>query len=278
MKKKGIITLIGLLLIQLMFGTMLFAQETEEVANPNEVVAQENVTQTETVKEETVQEFETVPDMGTMETLARKLVGSGLVELFIKGGFSMWPMLVLLIWAIATVIWKIVALFYAKINLNDFLDKIVPIIESGEYEKASEICAKTRGPVATIIRIGLQKANHSVEAVEKSIENAAVLEMAFLEKGFVALSTTISLAPMFGFFGTLVGMIEAFDAIAKAGEVDPTIVADGIKVALITSAAGLAIAIPVQFFNNIFMSMVDGMVIDMQRGSEKLIETLVYKK
>ena len=114
--------------------------------------------------------------------------------------------------------------------------------------------------------------------MEKSIEAAGVIEMAFLEKGFIPLSTTINLAPMLGFFGTMVGMIRAFKDIAAAGEVDPTIVASGIEIALITTAAGLAVAIPVQFFNNMFLGMVDTLVMDMQRGSEKLIETLVENK
>ncbi|HCX73446.1 MAG TPA: biopolymer transporter ExbB, partial [Candidatus Cloacimonas sp.] len=125
---------------------------------------------------------------------------------------------------------------------------------------------------------GLQKADKDVEAVEKAIENAGIIEMAFLEKGFIPLSTTINLAPMLGFFGTMVGMIRAFADIAAAGEVDPTIVASGIQIALITTAAGLAIAIPVQFFNNMFLSMVDGFTMDMQRGTEKVIETLVENK
>ena len=136
----------------------------------------------------------------------------------------------------------------------------------------------TRGPVAAILHAGLIKADKGVEAVEKAIENAGVIEMAFLEKGFIPLSTTINLAPMFGFFGTVVGMIRAFRDIAAAGEVEPTIVASGIQIALITTAAGLAVAIPVQFFNNMFLGMVDGLVMDMQRGSEKIIEALVENK
>jgi len=125
---------------------------------------------------------------------------------------------------------------------------------------------------------GLLKVDKGVEAVEKAVENAGVIEMAFLEKGFIPLSTVITLAPMFGFFGTIVGMIRAFADIAAAGEVEPTIVANGIQIALITTAAGLAIAIPMQFFNNLFLGMIDGLVMDMQRGSEKLIETLVEHK
>lgn len=223
-------------------------------------------------------DFVDSPEVSGLEMFARRIVGSGLVDLFIQGGFVMWPILILVIWALATIIWKIVSLSYAKINIRNFLEQIIPLIEDGDYEGAIEICEKTRGPVAVIIHMGLLKAEKGIEAVEKAIENASIMEMAFLEKGFIPLSTTINLAPMFGFFGTIVGMIAAFDAIAKAGEVEPTIVASGIKIALVTTASGLAVAIPVQFFNNMFLTMVDGIVLDMQKGSEKLIETLVENK
>ena len=243
--------------------------------------AQDQATDTQTAVTNTQADqkgFDDAPQVGGLEVFARKLVGSGLVDLFINGGFVMWPILVLVIWALAIIIWKLVSLNIAKINLNKFLEEIVPLIEEDRYDEVLEICESTKGPVASIVKVGLYKVDRGIEIVEKAIDNAATMEMAFLEKGFIPISTTISLAPMLGFFGTVVGMIGAFDAIAKAGEVDPTIVAAGIKVALITTAAGLAVAIPVQFFNNVFMGMVDGLVLDMQRGSEKVIEALVENK
>ncbi len=265
--------------MNLFIGSMLFAQETatqdtQAVVNNSEAV--DNNTQT--VEDEKAAPLEKAPQMSGLEMLARKIVGSGLVDIFIQGGFAMWPILVLFIWALAVVIWKLVALSYAKINITNLIEKVKPLIEKGNYKEAIAICESSRGPVSVIIAQGLLKADKGVEAVDKAIENSSALEMAYLDKGFSALGTTISLAPMFGFFGTLIGMIQAFDSIAKAGEVDPTIVADGIKVALITSAAGLAVAIPIQFFNNIFQTMVDALIIDMQIGSEKVIETLVESK
>jgi biopolymer transport protein ExbB len=250
-----------------------FAQD--EVPAEQEAAAEQVETDTTAAAAET---FEEIPEIGGLEMFARKIVGSGLVDLFIQGGFVMWPLLVLVIWALATIIWKLVSLSYAKINLTDFMDKLLPLIEEKKYKEAMDLCENTRGPVAAVIYAGLQKADKDVEAVEKAIENAGIIEMAFLEKGFIPLSTTINLAPMLGFFGTMVGMIRAFADIAAAGEVDPTIVASGIQIALITTAAGLAIAIPVQFFNNMFLSMVDGFTMDMQRGTEKVIETLVENK
>ena len=158
------------------------------------------------------------------------------------------------------------------------MGRIVPLVQEGKYKEAVDIAAKTRGPVAAIVHAGLVKANMGMDAVEKSMENAAMIEMSYLEKGFIELSTTITLAPMLGFLGTVAGMISAFDAIAAARAVDATIVASGIKIALITTEAGLIVAIPVQFFNNIFTTMVDGLVIDKQRASEKVNEALIEKK
>jgi len=215
---------------------------------------------------------------GGLQEFAKKVLGSGFVDVFVKGGFTMWPLLALTIWGLAYIIWKMIAISYAKVNVSEFLDTVLPLIEKGQMKDAVEFAKKTRGPVAAVIFAGLQKADRGVDSVEKAIENAGVIEMSYLEKGFIELSTTITLAPMFGFFGTLVGMIAAFDAIEKAGEVEPTIVAGGIKVALITSAAGLAISIPVQFFYNIFTGMVDNLVIDMQRATEKVVEKLLEKK
>jgi biopolymer transport protein ExbB len=187
----------------------------------------------------------------------------------------MWPILIVALYGIAYVVWKFIALIYGKVNLNAFLNKILPLVKDKKYKEAVEIAKNTRGPVAAIIYAGLLKADGGIPAVEKAIENAAMIEMSYLEKGFLELSTAITLAPMLGFLGTVSGMISAFDAIAAARAVDATIVASGIKIALITTQAGLLVAIPVQFFNNIFVTMVDGMVIDMQKATEKVVEAML---
>ena len=259
-------------LANFLLTALAYAQEETAEGTAEETVSEEAVEVEATEAEEP---FEESPQTSGLEMLARKIVGSGLVDLFIQGGFVMYPMLLLLIWGIATIIWKIISLSYAKINLNDFLEQVIPLVQAKKYDEATKLCEETKGPVASIMHQGLLKVDKGVEAVEKAVENAGVIEMAFLEKGFIPLSTVINLGPMFGFFGTIVGMIRAFADIAAAGEVEPTIVATGIQIALITTAAGLAIAIPMQFFNNLFLGMVDGLVMDMQRGSEKLIETLV---
>lgn len=217
---------------------------------------------------------EAVGSEGT-KNIAEFVFGSGMVKWFKDGGWAMWPILLVALYGLAYIIWKFIALVYGKINLNSFLGRIVPLIKEKKIKEAIELAAKTRGPVAAIVHAGLLKADSGVDAVEKTMENAAMIEMSYLEKGFVEFSTTITLAPMLGFLGTVAGMISAFDAIAAARAVDATIVASGIKIALITTEAGLIVAIPVQFFNNVFTTIVDGLVIDMQRASEKVTEALI---
>lgn len=212
---------------------------------------------------------------GAIQNFAELVFGSGMVKWFKDGGWAMWPILFFAIYGIAYIIWKFIALLGGKINLNNFLNKILPLVKAKKYNEAMEIAKNTRGPVAAVVYAGLQKADKGVADVEKAIESAAMIEMSYLEKGFIELSTTITLAPMLGFLGTVAGMISAFDAIAAARAVDATIVASGIKIALITTEAGLLVAIPCQFFNNIFMTMVDGTVIDMQRASEKVVEAML---
>ncbi len=265
-KKVNILILI-IFVASILISSNILAQEQEK----------ETIEDTTSIAAETT-EVEAVKGIGGFEGFARRIVGSGLVDLFIKGGFVMWPILLLVIWALATSIWKIIALRYAKISVHDFLNKLAPLIKEKKIDEATELCSKTRGPVASILHAGLLKADKGIEEVEKAIENAGILEMSFLEKGLIALATTINLAPMLGFLGTVVGMIKAFQAIEAAGEVEPTIVAGGISIALITTAAGLSVAIPIQLINNFFISAIDGLIIDMQTGSEKFTEALLETK
>ncbi len=239
---------------------------TPETSAPNEVdpgAEEQNVDQNDQDKP------------SRFRNVAEFLFGRSLVKTFVDGGWAMWPILLVFIYGLAYVIWKFISLMYAKINLNVFLNNIIPLIKDKKIKEATELARNTRGPVAAVVYAGLLKADRGVEAVEKSMENAAMIEMSYLEKGFVEMTTTITLAPMLGFLGTVSGMIVAFEDISKARTVDATIVADGIKIALITTQAGLIVAIPIQFFYNIFTTMVDGLVIDMQRASEKVTETLI---
>ncbi|MDD2332754.1 MAG: MotA/TolQ/ExbB proton channel family protein [Candidatus Cloacimonetes bacterium] len=270
MRKHVVKTLLVAVVLSIMlFGTALYAQNAAPETQAEQVAAPAATTDTETPVPE---------ESSDTKNIAEFVFGSKAVRWFNDGGWAMWPILLVTVYGLAYVIWKFVTLIYGKINLNVFLSKIMPLIKDKKYKEALELAKKTRGPVASIVYAGLLKVDSGVAGVEKAIENAAMIEMSYLEKGFIELSTTITLAPMLGFLGTVSGMISAFAAIAAARAVDATIVASGIMIALITTQAGLIVAIPVQFFNNIFVTMVDGLVIDMQRASEKVIETLIENK
>ena len=198
-----------------------------------------------------------------------------MVELFHKGGPFMWPLLFALVLGIAVVLERLWTLSRASINTKKFLAAVQAALDSGGADQAAEVCANTRGPVASIFHAGLLRMDRGIDHVEKAIEAAGAVEMAFLEKGMVWLATVANVAPLLGFLGTVSGMIKAFQAIAEAGDVEPSIVASGISEALITTAAGLAIAIPIQVMHNLFVSRVDKIIIDMEETSTAFVDSLV---
>ena len=200
---------------------------------------------------------------------------NNLLELFNKGGFMMWPILILLVFGIAISLERLWTLSRASVNTRKFLTKIKQALSEGGVQAATEVCANTRGPVASIFHAGLLRVDRGIEHVEKAIMNAGSIEMAFLEKGLVWLSTIVSIAPMLGFLGTVWGMIAAFDSIAKANDISPSIVADGISVALLTTLFGLVVAIIIQTTNNFFVSRVDKLIVDMEESSVDFVDTLI---
>ncbi|NNE68955.1 MAG: MotA/TolQ/ExbB proton channel family protein [Rhodothermales bacterium] len=198
-----------------------------------------------------------------------------LVGRFNEGGEYMWPVLICLIIGLAIAFERIITLNRADINTRKFIVNVKGALEEGGVSAAEEVCANTRGPVAAVFQAGLLRQDEGIEAVEKAIVSYGSIEMSFLERGLVWLSLFISLAPMFGFLGTVVGMVEAFDAIESAGDISPSLVAGGIKVALLTTVFGLITAIILQFFYNYVVSKVDRIVIDMEEASIELIDSLV---
>jgi len=200
---------------------------------------------------------------------------NALVERFNEGGGWMWPVLICLIIGLAIAFERIISLNRADINTRDFLQRVREALDEGGIPAAEEECANTRGPVASVFQAGLLRADEGIDAVEKAVVSYGSIEMSFLERGLVWLSLFISVAPMLGFLGTVVGMIYAFDAIENAGDISPRLVAGGIKVALLTTAFGLIVAVILQFFYNYAVSKIDRIVAEMEDASIELIDSLV---
>jgi biopolymer transport protein ExbB len=151
-------------------------------------------------------------------------------------------------------------------------------MNGGKIQNAVDLCSETRGPVAGVFHAALSRYDRGLEEVEKAMENAGSLEMAFLEKNMIWLNTVITVAPMIGFTGTVVGMIGAFDAIKAANDISPAVVAGGISQALLTTAFGLIVAMIIQFFQNFFVSRIDQLILDMEENSVRLLDSMHAKK
>jgi len=197
-----------------------------------------------------------------------------LTEKYNAGGFFMHPILGCLIVGLALCIERLWTLSRARVNTKDFIINIRKALESGGIEAAKEVCANTRGPVASVFHAGLLRANEGIEAAEKAIMTYGGIEMSFLERGLIWISLFITLAPMLGFTGTVQGMIAAFDAIRDAAQISPSIVADGISIALLTTLFGLVVAMTLQVFYNYFVSQIDKLISEMEESSVQLIDTL----
>ena len=198
---------------------------------------------------------------------------------FIEGGPGfMGIVLLCLILGLALVIERIIYLNMATTNTEKLLNNIEHAMSEGGVDAAKEVCRNTRGPVASIFYQGLDRANEGVDMVEKSIIAYGSVQMGLLEKGLSWISLFIALAPMLGFMGTVIGMIGAFDAIQAAGDISPSLVAGGIKVALLTTVFGLIVAMILQVFYNYLISKVDSITNSMEDASISLIDLLVKNK
>jgi biopolymer transport protein ExbB len=203
-----------------------------------------------------------------------------LKEKFIEGGaFFMSFVLLALVLGLALVIERIIYLTFAQTNTEKLLEEVEGALNNGGVEAAKEVCRNTRGPVATIFFEGLDHYDEGLDMVDKSIMSVGSVENGKLEKGVSWISLFIALAPMLGFMGTVIGMIGAFDAIEAAGDINPSLVAGGIKVALLTTVFGLITAIILQIFYNLIVAMIDGIVIKMEDASISFMDMLVeYNK
>lgn len=193
-----------------------------------------------------------------------------LMNIFADGGAMMYPLIICSLLAFGVIIAKAWTLFVAHRESQGLLKEVENLSREGRIDEALRMAEERPGPVAAIVYSGLRRVRErhaSGRDVEKAVETTGVIELGFLERGLVVLATIANVAPLMGFLGTVAGMISAFGAIAEAGQVDASLVAGGIKVALITTATGLAIAVPVNLAYNFFVTRIDKLIVDMEEGT-----------
>jgi biopolymer transport protein ExbB len=189
-------------------------------------------------------------------------------------GFMRWPLALCLVLGILVIIWKFFDLAVKSSRTKKILREVDELLAQHRIREALEVTRDSNAPAANILYAGLERHEEGTERVMKAIENQGLIELSKLEKGLVVLATLTNVAPLLGFLGTVIGMIIAFQSIEAAGEVEATLVAGGIKVALLTTAFGLAIAIPVSIGHNYFVSRIDSLVIDMEESAQKMVDAL----
>jgi biopolymer transport protein ExbB len=203
----------------------------------------------------------------------------GLIQIFADGGFMMYPLLLASLLGLGVIIAKAYVLWAAQRDAKRLLVDVEEMARAGRLDEAVAVSEGTPGPVAAILTAGLHRIRErrSGNDVEHAMNSAGKIELGFLERGLVVLATVATVAPLLGFLGTVWGMIEAFGAIELAGQVEAALVAAGIKIALITTAAGLVIAIPVNIAYNYFVTRIDNLIGDMEEGTNAILELLWEK-
>ena len=189
-------------------------------------------------------------------------------------GMMRWPLGLCLLVGVLVIIWKFIDIAMKSGATRKILREVDELLTQHQIKEALEVTRESNSPAANILHAGLERQDEGTDRVMKAIENQGLIELSKLESGLVILATLTNVAPLLGFLGTVLGMIAAFQAIEFAGEVDATTVASGIKIALTTTAAGLAIAIPVSIGHNYFVSRIDSLVIEMEESAQKMIDAL----
>ena len=272
--KKVFVTLT--VLAMLTFGSSAMMAQTEAQAAPEatEQVA-DDAAAVEAVEAEAVVE-EVVAETPVEEATGMKALHKTLKTKFIEGGAGfMAATLLCLVFGLALCIERIIYLSLSKTNTKALLANIEDALKSGGIEKALDVCRNTRGPVASIFYQGLSRYDEGVDVVEKTVASYGGVQLGLLEKNLSWISLFISIAPSLGFLGTIIGMIAAFDKIQQVGDISATVVAGGIKVALLTTLLGLIIAIILQLFYNYILSVIEGLVNEMEDSSISLLDLVV---
>lgn len=283
MKKLiALFTVIGLLTFGI--SNMAFAQNNDKAAETKTQTTTEKVEKNDKAQEVATEapvaapvekaQLENDPDEIVQESLHYVLKNK-----FIEGG-AMWmvPILVCLILGLALVIERIFYLNLATVNSAKLLEKIENAIKTGGISKAKELCRDTKGPLAGVFYQGLDRYDEGMDSVEKAVVSYGGVQMSKLEVNLSWIALFLALGPMLGFLGTVVGMVFAFDDIERAGDISPTIVAGGMKVALLTTVFGLITAIILQIFYNYILSKIDSIVSDMEDATISFMDILIKNK
>ena len=241
------------------------AAQTEQVADDEAVATDEAVAEPVAAVEDEAEEAKSFHEV--------------LKEKYIQGGAGwMTPVLLCLILGMALVIERIIYLNMATTNVDALLNGIEDNVKKGDYNAAKELCRNTRGPVASVFYQGLDRVEEGLENVEKAITSYGGVQMARLESNMTWIALFIAIAPSFGFLGTVIGMVQAFDDIEKAGDISPTVVAGGMKVALLTTVFGLIVAIILQIFYNYLLTKIESLVSQMEDGSITFMDILIKNR
>ena len=203
---------------------------------------------------------------------------------FIEGDASFMSLVAIaLVLGLAFCIERIIYLSLAEVDVKKLMAKIEAALEKGDVEGAKTVCRNTRGPVASICYQGLMRIDEGLDVVERSVVSYGGVQAGYLEKGCSWITLFIAMAPSLGFLGTVIGMVMAFDKIQQAGDISPTVVAGGMKVALITTIFGLVVALILQVFYNYILSKIEAITSQMEDSSITLLDMIMkynlkYKK
>ena len=272
MKKVfALMSIVGLLTFANFNNVM--AQDATPAEGTEQVAANDEAPAADAAVAEPAAEEETVAAAPADDTKSFHQV---LKEKYIQGGAGwMTPVLLCLIFGMALIIERILYLNMATTNVKKLLEGIEENAKKGDWKGARELCANTRGPVASIFVQGLDRIDQGLDNVEKAVTSYGGVQMARLENNMTWIGLFIALAPSFGFLGTVVGMVQAFDDIETAGDISPTVVAGGMKVALLTTIFGLITAIILQIFYNYILTKIESLVDQMEDGSISFMDILV---
>ena len=238
--------------------------------------AQDETAPAQEATEQVAEAAEEIPAAPVMEEGPQEVpLTQAIKTKFIEGGAGFMSLIVLcLIIGLAFAIERILYLSFSKTNTKALLEKVEAALKKGGIEEAKKVCRETRGPVASIFYQGLLHYDQGIDVVEKTIVSYGAVQSSLMENGLSWIALFIALAPSLGFLGTVIGMVMAFDDIQKAGDISPNVVAGGMKVALITTVAGLIVAMILQVFYNYILSRIDALTIDMEDSSINMVDLL----